>query len=188
MREVIYQAALRLFLERGYDYVTVDEIAKEAGISRRTFFHMFPSKEDVLLAYLDGVEIHMVQLLATRPNNEPLLISLRHAFKPLLDLHTEDALARNRIRLILDTPALRARHLKLLDSWAQLLAEQCAQKLGLYSIEGLPRLTAWIAIITLDVALHEWSRQQDKALLPYVDETFAKLSKVMRAKPKKNRS
>ncbi len=184
VREVIHQAALKLFLQHGYDDVTVDDIAREAGISRRTFFHMFPSKEDVMLAHLDGVGAHMVHLLATRPKTETLLVSLRHAFKPLLDLHTHDAeLARNRIRLVLETPALRARHLKLLDSWVHLLAKQCAQKLGLPSADGLPRLTAWIAVATLDVALHEWSHQQDEALLPHVDATFAQLGKVIEAKP-----
>jgi AcrR family transcriptional regulator len=184
VREVIHQAALKLFLRHGYDNATVDDISREAGISRRTFFHMFPSKEDVILAHFDGVGAQMVHLLATRPKAESLLVSLRQAFKPWLDLHTGDVeLARNRIRLILETPALRARHLRLLDSWVFLLAEQCAQKLGLPTADGLPRLTAWVAIATLDVALHEWSHQQDDALLPHVDATFAILGDVLQAKP-----
>ncbi|UYO56043.1 TetR/AcrR family transcriptional regulator [Rhodopseudomonas palustris] len=48
----ISDAALELFLNKGFDATTLDEIAEAAGISRRTFFYYFASKDDILTAYL----------------------------------------------------------------------------------------------------------------------------------------
>ncbi|UYO46557.1 TetR/AcrR family transcriptional regulator [Rhodopseudomonas palustris] len=48
----ISDAALELFLDKGFDATTLDEIAEAAGISRRTFFYYFASKDDILTAYL----------------------------------------------------------------------------------------------------------------------------------------
>ncbi len=52
-RAVIYDMALRLFLERGFEQVTMDEIAEKAGVSRATVFNYFPSKTDFIAAYGD---------------------------------------------------------------------------------------------------------------------------------------
>ncbi len=51
----ITDAGMRLFLDKGIDATTVDEIAMEAGISRRSFFHYFPSKDDILLSLQQGM-------------------------------------------------------------------------------------------------------------------------------------
>ncbi|MCW4461255.1 TetR/AcrR family transcriptional regulator [Sphingomonas sp. BT-65] len=51
----ITQAGIRLFVAKGFEGATLDEIAAEAGISRRTFFHYFKSKDDILLALQSGM-------------------------------------------------------------------------------------------------------------------------------------
>src|ERR1041385_2445293 len=100
-------AALRLFGERGFDAVTVDDIAAEADVSRRTFFRYFASKEDVLLAD------HFVQLarlreaMASRPAAEPIVTALRNALLSLTsDFEERRELVITRAKLMRDTPSL----------------------------------------------------------------------------------
>lgn len=70
---------MRLILERGYDDVTVDEIAAEAGISRRTFFRYFDSKEGVVLPYEEEKLEELRRALAELPPGESIFVGLRRA-------------------------------------------------------------------------------------------------------------
>jgi AcrR family transcriptional regulator len=108
-RHAIQQEALRLFLSKGYEATTVEEIAAAASVSHMTFFRYFPRKEDVVLA--DEYDPLIVELLAARPTSEPAVEKIRHALKEGLSrvyAADRDALLV-RTRLILSTPALRAR-------------------------------------------------------------------------------
>src|ERR671937_274110 len=78
-RRAIQEAALRLFLDKGYEATTVQEIAAAAGVSHMTFFRYFPTKEDVVLA--DEYDSLIVELMAARPAGEPALETIRHTLK-----------------------------------------------------------------------------------------------------------
>jgi len=96
-RRALAAAALGLFAERGFAATTVDDIAARAGVSPRTFFRYFPSKEAVL--YHDATElVHRVEaLLAVRPASAP---PLRNLLDVLADLGDELAGEPERVRLL----------------------------------------------------------------------------------------
>ncbi len=75
----ITDAGLRLFASKGYEATTLDAIAVEAGISRRTFFHYFKSKDDILLSVQQGMGQQLVASLAQRVPGESPLQALRGA-------------------------------------------------------------------------------------------------------------
>ena len=86
--------ALRLFEERGFSNVTVDDIGAEAGISARTFYRYFPTKEDVLLVRIDRRAEALRAALTERPAGEPLLHSVRVGLEEAISAEDTDLLRR----------------------------------------------------------------------------------------------
>src|ERR1700737_2718051 len=72
------EVALQLLTERDFESVTIDEIAAEAGVSRRTFFRYFASKEDVVFAFLDHWARRLFEEVAARPPEEGPITAVHH--------------------------------------------------------------------------------------------------------------
>ena len=151
-------AAYRLFEERGFDNVTVDDIAAEADVSRRTFFRYFASKEDVLLAD------HFVQLarlreaMAARPPDEPIVTALRNALLSLTgDFEERKEMIIIRARLMRDTPSLQARSLVHQKLWEDAMQEMVADRLGVDPVKDLrPGVVSAATLAAMRVAFTNW--------------------------------
>jgi AcrR family transcriptional regulator len=178
IRDDLADAALRLFTERGFAETTAQEIAAAVGVSERTFFRYFPTKEDVVLGMLDDMGTELAARLAARPAREPALVALRRS----LDFLTE-ILARDRawslamLHLTRDTPSLRARQVEKQDRWAARLAEVLAERMGVDPDGDLrPRLYAACALSAVDVAVSQWDATGGAGSLDeLIDEAFAVL-------------
>src|SRR5437660_12672457 len=72
-RQTIAQAAHRLFAERGFDAVTVAEVARAADVSEGTVFNYFPTKEDLVYRRMEAFEQELLDALRTRPAGESIL-------------------------------------------------------------------------------------------------------------------
>jgi AcrR family transcriptional regulator len=112
MRDELRSIAIELFADRGFDEVTVDDIAAAAGISARTFFRYFATKDEVILAYEHRLHERLLTALRERPPAEHAVEALREAF--VATSHVEPA---NRARVLLlgrilaQASALRSRAL-----------------------------------------------------------------------------
>ncbi|MEU4997085.1 TetR family transcriptional regulator [Streptomyces sp. NPDC021622] len=152
-------AALKLLASKGFDAVTVDEIVATAGVSKRTFFRYFASKEDVVVQFLADMGADMRAELAGRPSEESLSAALRHTVLVSVNAcagHSEQALRV--VQLILGTPALRARFLERQAQWRDELAAEVADRLGLAPATDLfPQLAAGVALTAFDTVLQRWS-------------------------------
>jgi AcrR family transcriptional regulator len=122
--------ALRLFAQRGFARVTVEEIASEAQISVRTFYRYFPSKELVLHVRIDRRSVAIAEALAARPADEA---PMRAVTAVLTDVSAaEDAeLVRQWVSVIASTPevvpgVLGGMQLKVQRVIAEFLAERLA--------------------------------------------------------------
>src|SRR6267143_4250275 len=110
IRKELAEAALRLFTERGFTETTAREIAAAVGVSERTFFRYFASKEDVVLGVLDDLGIELAARLAVRPAGEPPFTALRRSFDLMSETLTRDpAWSLAMLHLTHQVPALRGR-------------------------------------------------------------------------------
>ena len=128
-RVEITETALRLFAERGFDATTIDHIVAEVGISRRSFFRYFGTKEDIVFGDLAAVGRQLAAALDEQPLSVPPWDALRAAFLSLgADSHSA---ARDlEVQLLLRTSAsLRARHMEKHQQWLELLAPNIALRL-----------------------------------------------------------
>ncbi|MGA4876376.1 TetR/AcrR family transcriptional regulator [Streptomyces lydicamycinicus] len=106
-RQALADAALRLFLERGYDQVSIKDIAEAADVSTTTLFKHFPGKEALVFDADSDHEAALVAAVRDRPDGRSVPAALRdHILRCHLGTATDPAFARFR-QLVMSTPALR---------------------------------------------------------------------------------
>ena len=148
--------ALRLFEERGFGEVTVEEIASEARISVRTFYRYFPGKEDVLQVQIDRRSVALVAALATRPADEPPLHSLRLALEEAVSAE-DTALLRRWIAVVAATPGVLKGVLGGIQLKGHLaIAEFFGDRFGLPSDALVPTMLAAAAGGVIQAAQTHW--------------------------------
>jgi AcrR family transcriptional regulator len=117
-REALFRSALRQFAKRGFDHVTVEEIAAACDVSPRTFFRYFASKEDVLFAEGDGHRIRLVASLAEHDPEESPFQALESAIRMIAADYSEQRdVLRARHRIVTSTPSLRTRAAERHQCW-----------------------------------------------------------------------
>jgi len=111
----LVDVAVRLFIEHGYDEVRVDQIAEAAGMSKRSFFRYFPSKDALLLGKYDRLGEDLAEALAARPRNEATWPALRRMFDGIVDYISDPehaAQAEEVDRIIHASETLRAGYIE----------------------------------------------------------------------------
>lgn len=154
----LQRIATRLFLERGYDEVTVEEIAAAADVSHRTFYRYFTSKDALVLGDLDDVVALVQETLDERPDDEPIIDAIRAVSEEMVALFTGDvSLDRARVELIERTPALRERQVERQPRLEGALIPFVARRLGVDpETDLLPRLVAACILAATRAALDTW--------------------------------
>lgn len=183
VRSYLSEVALRLLTDRDFDSVTVDEIAAAAGVSRRSFFRYFASKEDVVLQFLDQMAERLRDAVLARPAQESPLVAVHAALRPHVAAYVADAdrtLAV--VRLLQRSPSLRARELESRQRMRELVAEAIGRRLGVdHRTDLRPRLLAGIALVPFDVAITTWVESRaDEDVHAILDAAIAGLGVELR--------
>ncbi|MFD9698394.1 TetR/AcrR family transcriptional regulator [Lentzea sp. NPDC059081] len=165
VQEEVVDAALALFLEQGYEETTVDQVVAAAGISRRSFFRYFGTKEDIVFGDLAEQGPVILEALKARPDDEPVWDALGHAFSALSTL-VDPERGVTITKLCMTNPSLRAGHLEKHLRWQQVLAPEVERRLGASDAPVGLRGEAIVAtaLACLDAATTAWLAQDGSNL------------------------
>src|SRR3954471_3092994 len=144
-RAAIADAALALFAERGFDAVTVAEVARAADVSTATVFNYFATKEDLLYSRVEEFEEELLEAVRTRGVGEPVLDAFgRFIIERSRRGAGRDLGERVRVtaRIIGDSPALLARERQIVARYADALAELIAEETRAGPADLRPRVAA----------------------------------------------
>jgi AcrR family transcriptional regulator len=132
-RELIADTARRLFADRGFDAVTVAQIARAANVSEVTVFNYFPTKEDLFYGGMQFFEEKLLDAVRGRAQGESVLEAFRHAvlegFPLLAEKKRVKAIVTAR-NLISASPSLEAHEREIVARYTRLLAERLAEEAG----------------------------------------------------------
>ena len=169
----ITDVALRLFADRGFDAVSVDDVAQAAGIARRTVFRYYASKNAIPWDDFDAHLQHLRQLLNRVEPNIPLGEALRSA---LLAFNTfdesETVRHRQRMRVILQTAELQAYSMTMYAGWREVIAGFVARRSGFKTSDLLPQTVAWMMLGVALSAYEHWLADESVSLPEALGEAF----------------
>jgi AcrR family transcriptional regulator len=173
------QAAYELFLDRGYDQITVADIAERAGLTERTFFRHYADKREVLFGGATLLQDELPRALAELPPDLPTIETVRIAVEAMSSLmHGRRVLARERQRIVAAHADLQERDLNKRASLTAALSE-ALQKRGIP--EPAASLAAGMGMAVFYVAFAHWlDDPAERELTEIVHEGFVQL-KVLAA-------
>ena len=158
-REQIVDAAMALFDERGFEHVTIADIAAAADIAPRTFFGYFPSKEDVVFHDFETFFGRLKERIDTRPEGEMTIEALRAFLVDVIEeMDRDDPVEQCRRRIIVASPALQEHDRHLIGRFEHAIADGIADDLGVEP----GSLRARVAAAAAAAALGELERYFDK--------------------------
>jgi AcrR family transcriptional regulator len=166
-RQLLSETARRLFSERGFERVSIAEIAREADVSEQTVFNYFPSKEDLVYSGLETFENQLLAAIRERPTRQTVIAAFgefilepRGLFAAEDDRAAREATAVT--RMIAASPALRAREQQILARYTDALARLIAEETGARPGDLRPYVLA-NALIGIHRALIAYVREQLEA-------------------------
>lgn len=180
VRRELIDIALDLFSRKGYDDTTVSDIMESAGLSPRTFFRYFASKDDLVFAFMDQQGEFVLPQLAARPASESPLEAMEQCFLLLADtLDANRKRAKLLTHLVFDTASLAGRyhheHAKWEEEWASILLRTRpvpADQHFALRVQVAASITAFVA------AIRHWAKlRRGTPLRPWVEAAFVSLAR-----------
>jgi AcrR family transcriptional regulator len=145
MRQAIAETARDLFAERGFEAVTVAEVARAANVSEGTVFNYFPTKEDLFYGPMEVFEAQLVEAVGARAPGESVLAAVRRfvldGTRRLAAEEVADVIVRA-AQIVTASPSLQAREREIVAHYTRALAAVIAEETGVGADDVEPQVVA----------------------------------------------
>ena len=177
VRQEIWNAAIDLFYSEGFDGVTVEQIALRAGVSRRTFFRYFASKEDVLASAVNGYVEALVELVMHDNSDSPGFEVAKGAIPKALEpcIHSTERVMHIAKRSISARNAHIHQGSIVHDKLVQAFAHRVGRA-GRWNLED--RVLAHLTLLGTSLSVEMWLENDHRYLDEIVSEAFASIAAV----------
>ena len=174
-RASIQKEAMRLFLEKGFEETTIEEIAEAVEISPSTFFNYFPSKEAVV--FQDDLDPLILEAFDAQPASVNPIRRLRNAMRAVFENLTpaQENLVRERAQLFLTTPELRGAMFSQFADLVAQIAELLATRAGKETTDFAVRNMAGAVLGVLLAAMLTVSEDPKADMVKLADGALAHL-------------
>ncbi|MFB4309485.1 mycofactocin system transcriptional regulator [Actinomadura sp. GTD37] len=173
-RAALERLAFELFARQGFEETTVDDIARAAGIARRTFFRYFSSKNDLVWGDFEGHLLKLRKLLDETDPRTPMMDAVRAAVAEFNRFDPVDVpWHRQRMELILGVPTLQADATLRYAAWRAAVSDFVAARTGLPASAPPARLAGYVTLAAAVSAYEQWlSSETPPPLSDLLDEAI----------------
>lgn len=188
VREAIRNAAFDLFLEQGYEEVRIEDIAARAGVSRRTFFRYFASKDDLMAQGVDEFREMIRAVLAEGPPRRALADLFRETAVLLARRSAAAPRARDVVRVMLESPAARQAQQSRVPAVQDLLEEAFRSRCGRRrEDQAAAGIFAAMTLAAVGVAMRLWALQESADAGEVAGKVIAAFERLAWGRPQRRR-
>ncbi len=180
VRDAIWDAAIDLFVQKGFDETTVDEIANAAGVSRRSFFRYFSSKNDLMAHSVVSYGAALTQAIQACPPDYLLANVFRETVRNIAKQSAPGSRTRKIMGIAAKYPAAREAQLARLAEVQEQVAEAFAARCE-KSGEGnpIPQLLAGLTLSTLSATFRLWFHTEAEDICVTADKVLGQLGRLV---------
>jgi len=155
LRQALVTAAMSLFARDGFEETTVDQVAEAAGVSRRTVFRYFLTKDALVTEPMEVYRAHFIELLAELPPEADSFERVAHAcLGSARAMGVERELLLKRRAIVMASPTLSAKERSLDESWEDALAAALGSEGGAGKHQS--RIVAAAVFAAMRTTLSQW--------------------------------
>ena len=180
-RTAIWETAIELFARKGFDETTIDDISKAAGISSRTFFRYFSSKNELMTETALGYAIALTEAISGCPREYSPSEVLRETVSTVARQAAAFPHAEAILHIVMTSPSAREARMSRMPEVQRRVAEAYARRSGQSEEDVMPGMLASLTFMIMDLALQAWYEDGRRNMSAKVDRVFEALGRVIRS-------